>query len=274
MSNPFSWRAGELSVPIGASSSGTTHYGELNPSSTLLSSGDRVEIQGITYSRISLKISGTIRIDFASGSYKLLLKRVAQLISTEIFYTSSVSPLVFSYFTSAIIHAVTESNRSHPTYDRTGNLTQFNLCIFSRNPCIRTDKINTLRIDRKIRGFSIPGSLSSSGMVQYTFTSSCNEFFPRQISTLKEELFQAVEEQEGKLLGAKSSRRVWTLGRTIDHFELQTYLTELQIVTTHSLLKGSSLPTGWLPIEQPLEDPGLSNLTRGNWALTKYFKKN
>lgn len=273
MSNPFSWRTGESCLPIGSPTRGPTHYGELDPSPSLLSVGDRIEIQGITYSRIALELSGTIRIDFTSNSYKLLLKRVAQLISTEIFYTSSVSALVFSYFTSAVIRAVTESVRSHLTHDRTGNLTQFTLCTFSRNPCIRTDKINTLKIEKRVRGFSIPASLSSSGLVQYSFSSNCNEFLPRQISSLKEDLFHAVEDQEGKLLGTKSSKRVWALRRTIDHFELQVYLKELQIVTTHSLLRGSSLPVGRLPLEPAQEDPSSPSPIKTSWALTKYFKK-
>lgn len=209
--------------------------------------GDRLLIEGSFYSRIFLSISGGVSIEYVQKSYDSILKKIAVLVISEIFYPSKVSILVFQYFASALIKAFKNSQYQHQAWGGRGYRHEFNLEICSRNPCMLTTSIPLLNIENKKRGFSIPGSISSSGFINYHFTSKCHEITLDDFPTAANNGWQFLEDQEGKLVGKKHSLKSIEVGQFMDHFELPVYLTELKLMAKSPISYNvQTLPKGWL----------------------------
>lgn len=135
------------------------------------------------------------------------------------FYESQVSPVVLKFMVSFFI---SESLRS-PHNLSGGNLgwyvKQFRLRMYTRNPCIKTVLINTIKT-KNSRGFSIPGTISTSGFVSYCFNGDVREVYLSDIDKLREEGFISLESEESHLKGKSIAVKILPQVRSMDHFEL------------------------------------------------------
>lgn len=148
----------------------------VNIGSPLSFTGDRVVHDYEAYSRLRIDLHVHIKIESPKSNPIDILHKVCGLIVAEMFYESQVSPVVLKFMVSFFM---SESLRS-PHNLSGGNLgwyvKQFRLRMYTRNPCIKTVLINTIKT-KNSRGFSIPGTISTSGFVSYCFNGDVREVY-------------------------------------------------------------------------------------------------